>query len=92
LTIRDVSLEFRDRPLGALASALFWVNYVARHKGGAALKTRGVGISSCQLHLFDLFVFYAGIATLVVTLLAALSYGGFYVWNKKNNSKLTKVK
>ncbi|XP_016953673.1 UDP-glycosyltransferase UGT5 [Drosophila biarmipes] len=91
LTIRDVSLEFRDRPLGALASALFWVNYVGRHKGGAALKTRGVGISSSQLHLFDLFVFYAGIATLVVALLAALSFGGVYLWNKKNNSKLTKV-
>ncbi|KAH8347852.1 hypothetical protein KR084_001818, partial [Drosophila pseudotakahashii] len=91
LTIRDVSLEYRDRPLGALASALFWVNYVARHKGGAALKTRGIGISSCQLHLFDLFVFYAGIATLVVTFLAALIYGGIYVWNKKNDSKLTKV-
>ncbi|XP_017054105.1 UDP-glycosyltransferase UGT5 [Drosophila ficusphila] len=91
LTIRDVSLEFRDRPLGALASALFWVNYVARHKGGAAVKTRGIGISSCQLHLFDLFVFYAGVASLVVTLLAALSYGGYYVWNKKNNSKSTKV-
>ncbi|XP_052841102.1 UDP-glycosyltransferase UGT5 isoform X1 [Drosophila gunungcola] len=91
LTIRDVSLEFRDRPLGALANALFWVNYVARHKGGAAVRTRGIGISSCHLHLFDLFVFYAGIATLVVAMLAALGYGGFYVWNKKNNSKSTKV-
>ncbi|XP_039229238.1 UDP-glycosyltransferase UGT5 isoform X1 [Drosophila yakuba] len=91
LTIREVSLEFRDRPLGALASALFWVNYVARHKGGAALRTRGIGISSCQLHLFDLFVFYAGVATLIVTLLAALSFGGIYIWNKKNNSKSTKV-
>lgn len=91
LAIREVSLEFRDRPLGALASALFWVNYVVRHKGGAAVRTRGIGISSCQLHLFDLFVFYAAVATFLVALLAALAFGGFYVWQKKSSAKITKV-
>ncbi|KAH8290299.1 hypothetical protein KR054_001674 [Drosophila jambulina] len=91
LTIREVSHEFRDRPLGALASALFWVNYVVRHKGGAAVRTPGIGISSCHLHLFDLFVFYAAVATLLVGLVALLAIGGFYVWQKKNNAKFTKV-
>ncbi|KAH8252977.1 hypothetical protein KR032_002903, partial [Drosophila birchii] len=91
LTIREVSLEYRDRPLGALASALFWVNYVVRHKGGAAMRTSGIGISSCQLHLFDLFVFYAAVATLLVGLVAILAFGGFYIWQKKNSAKFTKV-
>lgn len=93
LNIREVSHEYRDRPLGALASALFWVNYVVRHKGGAAVRTRGIGISSSELHLFDLMVFYGVVATIVVGFLSALSIGGIYFWQKKNNAKiLTKQK
>ncbi|XP_034653466.1 UDP-glucuronosyltransferase 2A3 [Drosophila subobscura] len=91
VTIRDVSLEFRDRPLGALASAMFWVNYVARHKGGAAIRTRGVGISSTQLHLFDLFLFYFGVASFFVGLLVALCFVAIFVWKKKISSKNTKL-
>ncbi|KAH8402386.1 hypothetical protein KR009_011806, partial [Drosophila setifemur] len=87
LTIREVSQEFRDRPLGALASALFWVDYVVRHKGGAALRTSGIGISSSDLHLWHLFVFYAGKVTIILVSCVALSLGGIYAWRKKNNPK-----
>ncbi|KAH8275230.1 hypothetical protein KR026_002702, partial [Drosophila bipectinata] len=89
LNIREVSQEYRDRPLGALASALFWVNYVVRHKGGAAVRTRGIGISSSELHLFDLVVFYGIVATIVVGFLTALSIGGIYLWQKKNSAILS---
>ncbi|EDW39797.1 GL14477 [Drosophila persimilis] len=91
ITIRDVSLEFRDRPLGALASAMFWVNYVARHKGGAAIRTRGVGISSNQLHLFDLFLFYFGVALFFVGLLVGLCLVAIFFWQKKISTKNTKL-
>ncbi|EDW74351.2 uncharacterized protein Dwil_GK21429 [Drosophila willistoni] len=92
LTIRDVSMEYRDRPLGALATAVFWVNYVVRHKGGAAIRTRGIGISSSQLHLFDLFVFYFGVAVLITALAAAVYFIGFFLWQRKNKpEKLAKA-
>lgn len=92
LTIREVSSEFRDRPLGALASAMFWVKYIARHKGGAAIRTRGIDIASNHLHLFDLFVFYFGVAIAITSVVPALYFALKYVQKRKeNNSKLSKL-
>ncbi|EDW01660.1 GH20333 [Drosophila grimshawi] len=92
LTIRDVSSEFRDRPFGALANAMFWVNYVVRHKGGAAIRTRGIDISSNHLHLFDLFVFYFGLAVVFCALLVATYFGVVYaLQRKRNDTKNAKI-
>lgn len=92
LTIREVSSEYRDRPLGALASAMFWVKYIARHKGGAAIRTRGIDIASNQLHLFDLFVFYFGVAIAIIALLPVIYFATKYAQKRKeNNSKLSKL-
>ncbi|XP_017868415.1 PREDICTED: UDP-glucuronosyltransferase isoform X1 [Drosophila arizonae] len=92
ISIREVSSEFRDRPLGALANALFWVNYVVRHKGGAAIRTRGIDIASNHLHLFDLFVFYFGVAIAVCAVLIAIYFGVFYAMQRKlNDAKLAKL-
>lgn len=92
LTIREVSSEYRDRPLGALASAMFWVNYVVRHQGGAAIRTRGIDIASNHLHLFDLFVFYFGVAIAITSILPAVYFAVKYAQKGKgNNSKLSKL-
>ncbi|XP_023162759.2 UDP-glucuronosyltransferase isoform X2 [Drosophila hydei] len=92
LTIREVSSEFRDRPLGALANAMFWVNYVVRHKGGTAIRTRGIDIASNHLHLFDLFVFYFGLATTICAVLIATYFGVAYALQRKRNDlKLSKL-
>ncbi|XP_062133016.1 UDP-glycosyltransferase UGT5 [Drosophila sulfurigaster albostrigata] len=85
LTIREVSSEFRDRPLGAVASAMFWVNYMVRHKSGAALKTRGIDIASSHLHLFDLFTFYFGVAIAFCALLLGGYFAVVFVLNRKQN-------
>lgn len=92
LTIREVSSEFRDRPLGALANAMFWVNYVVRHKGGTAIRIRGIDIASNHLHLFDLFVFYFGLATTICAVLIATYFGVAYALQRKRNDlKLSKL-
>ncbi|XP_034476778.1 UDP-glucuronosyltransferase 1-7C [Drosophila innubila] len=92
LTIREVSSEFRDRPLGALASAMFWVNYVVRHKGGASIRTRGIDIASKHLHLFDLFIFYFGVAVLFLAVLVAGYFAVVYtLQRKRNEQKLSKL-
>lgn len=92
LTIREVSSEFRDRPLGALASALFWVNYVVRHKGGAAIRTRGIDIASNHLHLFDLFIFYFGVAiAFCAVLLSGYFAVAYALKTKRNDQKLSKL-
>ncbi|CAD7013699.1 unnamed protein product [Ceratitis capitata] len=74
LKIRQVASTFRDRPLGAVETCMYWMDYVLRHQGGVQLRTLGVGIPSSHLHLFDLFIFYFVMALLIVGVLA----GGFY--------------
>ncbi|KAH8410897.1 hypothetical protein KR222_007167, partial [Zaprionus bogoriensis] len=92
LTIREVSSEYRDRPLGALASAVFWVNYMVRHKGGVAIRTRGIDVASNHLHLFDLFVFYFGVAIAICSVLPAIYFAVKYAQQRKQNSiKLSKL-
>ncbi|KAH8299349.1 hypothetical protein KR044_000551 [Drosophila immigrans] len=85
LTIREVSSEFRDRPLGAVASAMFWVNYMVRHKSGAAIKTRGIDIASHHLQLFDLFVFYFGVAIVFCAVLLGGYFAVVHVLKRKQN-------
>lgn len=75
LTIRKVATTFRDRPLGAVETCMYWMDYVLRHQGGADLKTLGVSIPSSQLHLFDLYIYYFAITLLSVSVLAAAFYG-----------------
>ncbi|KAH8371589.1 hypothetical protein KR093_008138 [Drosophila rubida] len=92
LTIREVSSEFRDRPLGAVASAMFWVNYMVRHKSGAAIRTRGIDIASNQLHLFDLFIFYFGVAVVFCAVLLGGYFAVVYALQRKqNNAKFSKL-
>ncbi|ALC42380.1 Ugt58Fa, partial [Drosophila busckii] len=90
VSIREVSSEFRDRPLGALASAIFWINYVVRHKGGTAIRTRGIDIESNQLHLYDLFIFYLAVLLAFVLLLLGAYYAVMYALQKKR-SKFSKL-
>ncbi|XP_011196701.1 UDP-glycosyltransferase UGT5 isoform X2 [Zeugodacus cucurbitae] len=88
LTIRQVATTFRDRPLGAVETCMYWMDYVLRHQGGADLKTLGVGIPSSQLHLFDLFIYYFAIALLSISVLAAAFYGIMILMRKREIGKM----
>ncbi|XP_067630722.1 UDP-glycosyltransferase UGT4 isoform X2 [Eurosta solidaginis] len=88
LTIRRVSTTFRDRPLGALETCIYWMNYVLRHEGGAQLRTIGVGMPSNQLHLFDLFIYYFTVALLIVGVLALGFYGVIVLLRKREMEKI----
>ncbi|XP_039969322.1 UDP-glycosyltransferase UGT5 isoform X2 [Bactrocera tryoni] len=88
LTIRQVATTFRDRPLGAVETCMYWMDYVLRHKGGADLKTLGGNIPSSQLHLFDLFIYYFAIALLSVGVLAAVIYGIIILMRKREIGKM----
>ncbi|KAF5280026.1 hypothetical protein FQA39_LY05407 [Lamprigera yunnana] len=41
---KELSARFRDRPLPPLETAIYWVEYVARHKGAPHLRTAAVGM------------------------------------------------
>nr|CAD7263094.1 unnamed protein product [Timema shepardi] len=58
---------FHDRPTTAMETAVFWTEYVARHKGAPHMRSAALDLYWFQYHLLDVIV----VLLLVVT--AALS-------------------
>lgn len=56
---KELSERFRDRPLPPLDTAVYWVEYVARHKGAPHMRTAAVGMPFYQYLLLDVIAFLA---------------------------------
>lgn len=67
---REVSAQFRDRPLGAAQTATFWIEHVLKFKDSSHLKVVGVEISAYELYLADIVV----ILIFITVCLFALGY------------------
>lgn len=52
--MHHVSQVFRDRPLSALDTAIFWVEYIVRN-GKNSLRSPALDLNWWQLHLFDVY-------------------------------------
>ncbi|XP_017087037.2 UDP-glycosyltransferase UGT5-like [Drosophila bipectinata] len=66
--IKKASKIFRDRPLSAMDTAMYWINYVIEHRGAPHLVSVGVELPWYQFYLLDVI----GLA-LAVTLLPILA-------------------
>ncbi|XP_046662641.1 UDP-glucosyltransferase 2-like [Homalodisca vitripennis] len=80
--MRRLSLQFRDRPMTALQSAVYWTEYVIRHHGAPHLQPASVHLPFYQYLLLDVIaVLIIGFVTIIYTvyfiislLLAALKH------------------
>uniref|UniRef100_A0A1W7R8H2 UDP-glucuronosyltransferase n=1 Tax=Aedes albopictus TaxID=7160 RepID=A0A1W7R8H2_AEDAL len=52
---KQLSSLYRDRPQSAMDTAVFWTEYVMRHKGAPHMRYPGVDLNFFQLHMLDLF-------------------------------------
>nr|XP_016927408.2 UDP-glycosyltransferase UGT5-like [Drosophila suzukii] len=52
--IKRASRVFRDRPLGAMDTAMYWINYVIEHRGAPHLVAAGVELPWYQFYLLDI--------------------------------------
>ncbi|XP_034654248.1 UDP-glucuronosyltransferase 2B13 isoform X1 [Drosophila subobscura] len=68
--IHRVSSIFRDRPQAPRKSAVYWIEYVIRHKGAPHMRSAGLDLNWFQFYLLDVIAFVAAIALAAV--LAAL--------------------
>lgn len=50
---KELSTFFRDQPQPALEKAVFWSEYVMRHKGAHHLKSSGMNLNMIQYHSID---------------------------------------
>ncbi|XP_035853015.1 UDP-glucuronosyltransferase 2A2-like [Sander lucioperca] len=57
----------RDQPMKPLDRAMFWIEFVMRHKGAAHLRTESYKMSVIQYHSIDVVVFLLAVILLVFT-------------------------
>ncbi|XP_062549714.1 UDP-glycosyltransferase UGT5-like [Armigeres subalbatus] len=62
-----VSDRFRDKPMSPKETAVYWTEYVIRHRGAPHLRTAALNLSLVQYHLLDVYV-----AMFVIVLLVAV--------------------
>lgn len=53
----ELSERFRDRPMSALDSAMFWIEYVIRHKGAKHMQSPAMELSWIAYSMLDVFAF-----------------------------------
>ncbi|KAH8362558.1 hypothetical protein KR200_004605 [Drosophila serrata] len=52
--MRQASKVFRDRPLSAMDTAMYWINYVIEHRGAPHMVSAGVHLPWYQFYLLDI--------------------------------------
>ncbi|XP_055838427.1 UDP-glucosyltransferase 2-like [Episyrphus balteatus] len=57
--MKEVSAVFRDRPLSARDSAMYWIEYVIRHKGARHMRSAGLDLAWYEFYLLDVIGFFA---------------------------------
>ncbi|XP_063069136.1 UDP-glucuronosyltransferase 2B17-like [Engraulis encrasicolus] len=66
--MQRLSSLHRDQPMKPLDRALFWIEFVMRHKGAAHLRTESYKMPWYSYHSVDVFMFLLAAATLFVTI------------------------
>lgn len=56
-TVQRISKLFRDRPMNARETAVYWVEYVIRHRGAPHLQYPGVHLNFWQTNSLDVIAF-----------------------------------
>ncbi|XP_011187530.1 UDP-glycosyltransferase UGT5-like [Zeugodacus cucurbitae] len=91
--VATVSAIYRDQPLKPLDLAVYWVEYVVRHKGAKHLHCSGQDLNVVQYHSLDVMLILFGGLTLVLWLIMCLMRA-FWGWLqfalvRKNNKEKT---
>lgn len=66
--IKYLSSIYRDRPVSALENAVFWTEYVIRHKGAKHIQSNSIHLNFFQLHSLDVLGFLLVIASIIMSI------------------------
>lgn len=69
---RQLSIRYKDRPMSPLDTAVYWTEYVIRHKGAPHLKTAAVDMPWYQYLLLDVIAF---LIFILVSVILIIYYG-----------------
>lgn len=77
-----------------LETAIYWVEYIIRHKGAPQMQSPAKGFSFWVYYSLDVIAFTVAIGFIVVYIFGQIIKGGLRSIKSadKNNSKLAKIK
>ncbi|XP_053720664.1 UDP-glucuronosyltransferase 2C1-like [Synchiropus splendidus] len=67
--MQRLSRLHRDQPMKPLDTAVFWIEFVIRHKGAAHLRSESINLPWYTYHSVDVLLFMAAAALLLLSLL-----------------------
>ncbi|XP_051806760.1 UDP-glucuronosyltransferase 2A1-like [Acanthochromis polyacanthus] len=77
--MKVLSSLHRDQPMKPLDRAMFWIEFVMRHKGAAHLRTESYKMSTIQYHSIDVAAFLLAVVLFIfAVLIAAVKF----VWRR----------
>lgn len=53
---KEVSKRYRDQPMTPLETAIYWTEYVIRHRGAPHLRSASMDLGFVQYHNLDVFL------------------------------------
>lgn len=64
--VKIISRQLRDQPKTPMETAVFWTEYVARHKGAPHLRSAGLDLNVFAYHSIDVFAFVGAVLLIVL--------------------------
>uniref|UniRef100_A0A1A8N0J8 UDP-glucuronosyltransferase n=2 Tax=Nothobranchius TaxID=28779 RepID=A0A1A8N0J8_9TELE len=65
--MKELSSLHRDQPIKPLDRAIFWIEFVMRHKGAAHLRTESYKMSTIQYYSIDVVIFILAVIAVALT-------------------------
>jgi len=81
--MQRLSVLHRDRPMKPLDAALFWMEFVMRHKGAAHLRTESYRMPWYSYHSVDVGLFLLTVAFAVLSFVTGLAWSCFRLCCKR---------
>uniref|UniRef100_A0A1L8EGM8 UDP-glucuronosyltransferase n=1 Tax=Haematobia irritans TaxID=7368 RepID=A0A1L8EGM8_HAEIR len=70
--IKRYSRIFQDRPMNSRDVAVYWIEYVIRHKGAPQLRSAGLDLAWYQFYLLDVIAFAVAIIMVAIFIVFSL--------------------
>ncbi|XP_062249721.1 UDP-glucuronosyltransferase 2C1-like [Platichthys flesus] len=83
LNMQRLSRLYRDQPMKPLDTALFWIEFVMRHKGAAHLRTESYRLPWYSYHSVDVILFLITVTLVILLLFAGLLWSCFRLCIKR---------
>lgn len=90
--VQALANVYRDRPMGPMATAVYWVEYVIRHQGAPHMKSPAKDLNMFQRSSLDVISFLLGVVVIFFVALWYLFKGARWVFRLVCKKRRTSVK